>query len=320
MALQGTIESFGVSEILELVSHQDKTGVLHIHGADGEAKLKFKEGKLVEAWSDKRNPGELIGDMLVRAGLITAVQLQHAIETQRQSLRKIGDILIGIGALRVSEFRDMLELQHRETVYKILKLKRGWFRFAPGPVEIEDGVSVLLNVGSLLMEGFRQIDEWPGLLQKIPSEKQVFAPRADADVRGALRPELSRAFSLVDGAATVREIVDRSRLGEFHGWAALCELFDQGLIAPVRAAKWKRRSPSFEAKSKAIDILAAMMLLFFAAAIFNAVNGKNIELLIHRVEAAMAGAEQEAEVLRQRAEEWRRRVPVVWPQPGENMN
>jgi len=318
MALQGTIESFGVCEILELVSHQSKTGVLHIQSSEGTARIKFKNGKLVEAWSDKRKPAELIGELLVRSGLITVAQLQHSIETQRQSLRRIGDILISTGAVRVSEFKEILELQHKECVYRLLKLKRGGFRFVPGPVEVEHGVGVLMDVGSLLMEGFRQIDEWPGLLKKIPSEKQIFALNVDSPAGPPMPPEMARVLSLVDGTATVREIVDRSRLGEFNGWEAMCSLFDLGLITPIRAAGWKRKAPAIKTKGKTLDLLTALALLVLAAVIVNAFNGNLFEATVDGLKNAAVEAKLEAEALRRRAAQWRQRVPADWSEVDEN--
>ena len=89
MALQGTIESFGISEIFQLIDHQGKSGTLKIHTSDGVARIRFLDGRLVEAWPDKRSPAEMIGSRLVRSGLVTSVQLGHALEQQRQNLSQL---------------------------------------------------------------------------------------------------------------------------------------------------------------------------------------------------------------------------------------
>ncbi len=271
MSLQGTLDSFNLSELLQLIAHQGKTGTLEIEVDRSVARLRFRDGRLVEAWPDRRSPAELIGARLVRAGLITPVQLGMALERQRQSLRKLGDILVSMGVLRLGEFREVLTLQHRETVYRLLGLKRGSFRFRDEPVDLEEGVSVPLDVGELLMEGFRQIDEWPRLQEKIPSDRMVLVRRPRRGLPEDLDPAAVKVLALVDGAATVREIVDRARVGEFRGMEALAELLDQGLVQPagvsrsVRAAKPRlRRRPVWDLAAGLVLAVAGLWLVWGA--------------------------------------------------------
>jgi hypothetical protein len=279
MPLAGSIQSFGISEILQLVSHQGKTGTLEIQTGDGVAKLRFRDGNLVEAWPDNRTPAELIGSLLVRSGLISPVQLRQALDRQRQNLSRIGDVLIRMGAIRISEFQEMLALQHRETVYRLLRVKRGRFRFTPEPVELEEGIGTPLDVGSLLMEGFRQIDEWPRLLGKISSERHVFSPVPDAEVSGELTPDEEKVLPLVDGVSTVRQIINRCRMGDFGGWAALTGLFEKGHITPVGMGVAPRvpvvkRSPNAALRLLPDVVVAlALVALAFGLVAFSATTG-----------------------------------------------
>lgn len=301
MPLQGTIESFGISEIFQLVNHQGKTGTLEIHTDDGVARIRFRAGRLVEAWPDRRSPGELIGSLLVRGGLVTPAQLAHALEEQRQSLRRLGDVLIRSGAVRVAEFQHMLTLQHRETVYRLLRLKRGTFRFVPETVEVEEGVSSPMDVGALLMEGFRQIDEWPRLQARIPSEQAVFRAVDGARAPADLDPEARAVLALVDDVTPVRDVVDRARLGEFGGWSALVRLWDLGLVAPAvprRAVvpgppRGRRRAPDAVAAAGLTVLAAALLWTFWASAIGNR-PGLLDALRAARVEAEQAAGRAQA--------------------------
>ncbi|GAB4271673.1 MAG: hypothetical protein Kow0092_26480 [Deferrisomatales bacterium] len=316
MPLEGTIESFGISEIFQLISHQGKTGTLLIYTADGVARLRFSGGRLVEAWPDRRNPGELIGALLVRAGKITPTQLGHALQTQKQSLRKLGDILIRMGILRIKEFQEVLALQHRETVYRLLRLARGRFEFVAEPVEMEEGVSALMDVDSLLMEGFRQIDEWPKLTEKIPSERTIFT-RAAAEPGGGLGPEESRVLALVDGVATVREVVDRACLGDFAGWEALCGLYDRGLIVRVASARRARSEPPSVRRVRLWDALAAAACLAAAAALLLLAQASGVPTL-GRLDQAIREARAQARQVAARSALWRSRPPPAWPAPVED--
>lgn len=311
MALQGTLESFGISEIFQLVSQQGKTGTLEIDTGEGTARIRFLEGRLVEAWPDRRSPSELIGNLLVRAGAITQAQLDHALGVQRDSLRPLGDILIRIGALRLSEFQEVLALQHRETVYRILLTRRGRFFFRNEPVEVEEGVSSPLDVGTLLMEGFRQIDEWPKLRERVPGDARVCL-RTDA-AASPLSKEEARVLSLVDGASSVRQIVDRSRLGEFTAREALSRLLEAGLVAAAEPARQAPgEAPARRSDARGPDAALAVVLLlagFLAAALAVA----NAATPLADGAAALREARAAAGVERARARAWGREAPLVWP-------
>ncbi|RMG94983.1 MAG: DUF4388 domain-containing protein [Candidatus Dadabacteria bacterium] len=260
MSLRGNLETFNLSELLQLVAHQGKTGTLEIETAEGVARLRFREGHLVEAWPDRRNPAELIGARLVRAGIITPAQLGIALERQRQSLRRLGDILVAMGVLRLGEFREILALQHRETVYGLLALKRGEFRFREESVELEEGVSEPFDVGELLMEGFRQIDEWPRVQKILPSDRIVLARKAGSPLPEDLDPAALKVLALVDGVATVREVVDRARLGEFRGMEALAELMERGVVQPVGTGKAAAPQPGRRRVRLPLDLAAGVLL------------------------------------------------------------
>ena len=312
MALQGTIESFGISEIFQLISHQGKSGTLEIETGEGTARLRFLDGKLVEAWPDRRNRTEYIGVLLVRAGLITEGQLQHALDKQRQGLHRLGDILVRMGAVRLNDFRRMLTLQHQETFYRVLRLKRGKFRFLSELVEVEDGVSVLLEMEGLLMEGFRQVDEWPRLREKIPSERRVFGRVLDAESPPDLEPDVARVLELVDGTTPVRTVVDRARLGEFRGWECLVDLYDRGLITPVRTALRAPAEPRVRKPRPWVDAAVAAVLAGLAASIvaWMVATGAWTGLGLGR---AVGDARQDAARVAARSRSWVDTGPARWP-------
>ncbi len=312
MAIKGTLESFAVAEIFQLISHQRKTGTLEIRTEEGVAKLRFLDGTLVEAWPDRRSPSDYIGSLLVRAALVSGAQVEQALESQRQSLRRLGDILVRMGAIRASDFQEVLALQHRETAYRVLRLKRGEFEFVPGLVEPEEGASVSLDVDAVLMEGCRQIDEWPSLVELVPSEKQVYAPIPEAPVDRGLSPDDSRVLALVDGTRTVREVVDRSRLGEFLGWKAFASLVEQGLVLQVGASRKPAPHLTPVRPRRTADGMTALGFLVLAALLLALFAPHGLREFA-RLRDAVLEAREEASVLSRRASEWRERRPVVWP-------
>ena len=314
MSLTGTLETFSLSEVLQLISHQGKTGVLEIDTGKGIARLRFLEGRLVEAWPDRRSPAELIGALLIRSGVITPTQLAHALERQRRSLKRLGDILVSMGVLRLKDFQEILALQHRETVYQLLTLKRGRFRFKDEPVELEEGSSVPMDVGELLMEGFRQIDEWPRVREKIPSDRVVMGRVAGVPVPADLTEEERRVLGLVDGVATVQEVADRARLGRFRGMEILAELYDRGLVQPVGSGRIRRAEPVRPTpKGRWMDAAAAALLLLAAAGMVFLGTGGGAGREAGPVTAPWGGLGSVRDEWSRALARWSRPAKVRWP-------
>jgi hypothetical protein len=259
MALKGTLKDFGIADILQLIGQQQKTGMLHLKAREQEIHVGFKDGSIVKAESTTRKKKELIGGMLVRAGLITEQQLAEALEQQRRSLMRLGDTLVGMGAISADRFKEMVNLQTAETVFKLFSWKTGSYAFEATEVDYEEGVVTPLRGESVLMEGFQRVDEWPLIKKRITSYNLAFerhralpaptreepAPDADFDDafgEGGAKPkgELSqigaserRVYALADPDRPVSKIIDLSCLGEFETCKALSNLVQLDFLRPT---------------------------------------------------------------------------------------
>jgi hypothetical protein len=251
MALKGTLKDFGIADILQLIGQQTKTGTLHLKQKDQEVHIAFKDGNIVRAESATRNKKDLIGSMLVRAELITDAQLEFALDIQKRTLKRLGDVLTTQGTVTAEKFRQMVQLQTTETLYKLFHWKNGSYEFEQGDVE-PDPVLQPLRAESVLMEGFRMVDEWPVVKKKITSYGMTFqkikelppAPlQQDAfddaldDAFAAEEKKVSkggefqsvgeierRVYGLAAPGRTVRKLIDLSMAGEFETCKALCNL------------------------------------------------------------------------------------------------
>src|SRR5204863_324941 len=85
----------------------------------GAGHVYFVEGNVVKAEQSSRERAELLGNMLVRAGVVTGDQLDTALVTQERTLRRLGDILIEIGACDRAALKEMARLQTTETIYRL---------------------------------------------------------------------------------------------------------------------------------------------------------------------------------------------------------
>jgi hypothetical protein len=268
VALKGTLKDFGIAEILQLIGQQAKSGVLHLESRDDVIHIAIADGNVVRAESAGRKAREKLGSMLVRAELIAQEELDHALEVQKKSLRRLGDILVELGFVAKQDLREMTALQTTETVYRLFHWKSGTYEFEPGEVEWDRETVTPLRAESVLMEGFRRVDEWPLVRRRITSTGMTFerVRPLEPDRGGGLRPERrgddevdaafdgfeapqgrpasrgefasfgpneARAYELAVPGRTVEKIVDLSRLGEFETCKALLSLVNLGHLRAV---------------------------------------------------------------------------------------
>ena len=275
MALQGSLSDFGIAEILQLIGSQTKTGILHVEGGPTEEEIQvyFSTGRIIRCDVSQRDKRDLIGSRMLAAQLITKEQLAGALKSQKQTLKRVGDVLVETGAISQDDLVEFTDLQMRETLYRLFEWKRGKYRFESKPPNFARPAGNPISSESILMEGFRMLDEWPLIRAKINNYDLVFKTlRAleDAETEAdALERILDDAFSefvdtaapaapvkkgqlgaasnlgrgerrvlsMVDGKRNVYRLIEGSRLGEFETCKSLVTLIDEGFIAPVRVKK-----------------------------------------------------------------------------------
>jgi hypothetical protein len=261
MALKGTLKDFGIADIFQLISHQSKTGVLHLSSKDREVRIYFASGDVVRAESSTRKKKELLGAMLVRAELILDAQLEQALELQKRTLKRLGDVLVEQRYITRPELKQFTQLQTTETIYQLFTWETGTYAFESEEVEVDRDSVDPIRSENVLMEGFRMVDEWPMIRKRITSYDLVFKrikelpaglsptqPQAEGgDLDDALdgafgggeskksmpkgfgQNEL-KVFGLLADGRDVQKLIDLSRLGEFETCKALMNLLDQGYI------------------------------------------------------------------------------------------
>lgn len=263
MALVGTIKDFGLADILQLIGLQRKTGLLTLDSGSDMVTVKFLEGAVVGADTSTRNLEDLLGSVLVRTGRITQVQLRETLQIQKTTMQRLGYILVKQRFVSSADLEEALRIQVTQIVYRLFRWREGQYRFVPmDHMEYDNEHFQPLSAETILMEGARMIDEWPMLERRIKSPEMVFRKTAagaaldvpiasllDADIdfgfqdapeqedqsAGELRisPEERDVLRMVDGSATVQDIVDTSALAEFDVYRLLVELFNRNLLEVV---------------------------------------------------------------------------------------
>ena len=262
MAITGKLKGFGIADILQLIGQQQKTGVLYLKSKDQDVQVYFQDGNIVRAESITRKKKDLIGNMLVRAELITEQQLESALETQKRTLKRLGDVLISSGAISAEKLKQMMQLQVTETLYGLFSWNAGTYEFKVEDVQADSESITPLRAESVLMEGFRMVDEWPQVRKKISNQaltfekvKELPAKPAkeeddfDASFDDAFSEEKKeenkgefksigsaerRVHALIAPGRDVRKLTDLSCLGEFETCKALVNLLNLDYIRAIQ--------------------------------------------------------------------------------------
>ncbi len=72
------------------------------------------------------------------------------------------------GVITKERYRQMAQLQFNETLYRLFSWKSGTYAFEQGAVHYDPADVTPVRAESVLMEGFRMVDEWPVIRKRIP--------------------------------------------------------------------------------------------------------------------------------------------------------
>jgi len=282
MALEGTIKDFGLPDIFQLIGLQRKTGILTLTSAREKVTVTFDGGQVVLADSSGARLEERLGVVLVKQGLLSQARLDELLQTQKQTLQRLGHILASSGAVNPEEVKRAAQLQVAETVFRLFRWKEGQYHFAPtDSVDYDKKNLKPMSADFILMEGIRMVDEWPIIEKKIPSMDLVFGSVMDASLietggegeaasnKVRLTDKEAKVFQKVNGSNTVQLIIDSAGLGEFETCHVLFDLLNRNIIASVGrgAATQALEGPAETASPVLGHILAGVAVVLSVAAI-----------------------------------------------------
>ncbi len=284
MALSGTLKDFGIADILQLIGHQTKTGRLVLRSGGDEVEVYFIEGNVVFATEKGRTAKNLLGNLLLRAELLSKEQLDEALGTQQRTLKRLGDILIEGQMVTPPQLAQMMRLQTTETLYRLFAWKNGSYEFSQEDVDPARSAFEPIRAESVLLEGFRRMDEWPQLKKKVPWTEATFEKLKELDTRdlpsiddgglgldggedaeGKPSERHKLVFRLAVGGKNVQHVVDASRVGEFEALKAINDLMEWGFLKAL--AQGLKKSGKALARTGAL-VRMALSLAFFVATLF----------------------------------------------------
>jgi hypothetical protein len=227
---------------------------------------------IVHVYSNYRGKKDLIGEILVKAQLISQEQLERVLKIQKETLKYLGEILVELQLLKKDDVQKVISTQIYETIYDLFWWEDGQFNFDLKLVESYKKIPFALSTESVLLNILRMVDEWSEIEKKIFSPYLVFKKTLEPKEKGdegyvpqgylkeKLTSEQELIYHLIDGKRTVQEIIDRSLLGKFNASDILVSLIGMGLLEVVGV-----QTPSFIKKVSKINFREPLAYAYYVA-------------------------------------------------------
>lgn len=152
----GTIEETPLPNILEELHKRQATGVLTVREPEGAVKsVHLKGGQIVFASST--DSGDRLGEILVRAGLLSREHLEVALRQCRAAagFKKFGAVLVENKFVSPKDLFTGLKTQVKDIVFSLFLIPGGAYQFSDDLPA--DTIQLQLNLHELIGEIIRRI-------------------------------------------------------------------------------------------------------------------------------------------------------------------
>ena len=259
MALEGSLRDFDLFSLFNMIKIQGKNGTLILSQGQEFVKVFFENGEIVGCDSNQVRMEDRIGTMLVRLGRLTGEELLAMVQVQRQTLKRMGTLLLEGGKVTPSDLQDALFNQATAILHRAFRWVEGDYRFdSMLPTDLDREHFVPIPVDTILMEAARIQDEWPEVERRLPgldvplgksSQAKTLRLDIDQDVSSlldgkgqmqlgssGLTHEQEMVLSYFEHPQCIKDVVQVSRYEELDTCKAVADLLEAGLLEPLTGA------------------------------------------------------------------------------------
>ena len=240
--LKGYLGGFDLTDVLQLISQQQKTGILTVKSTAGQVDLSFKGGQIIGMNPGMPNQEFDLEQMLKKSGRLLASRLSNLRQEQIRRNISLEQMLVEHEVMNAEEVGRLNLLRIFEALACILRWKKGSYTFQPTSIVHETPYLPPQPSDFVLFEILRQMDEFSVFEQNISSANAIyesvstFASETDdnlfsEDFKDRLPVEEQTILELVTKNNTVQDIIDKSLLGKYNVYRILNYFLESGIIA-----------------------------------------------------------------------------------------
>jgi hypothetical protein len=263
MALEGSLRDFDLFSLFNMIKTQGKSGTLVLSRSQEFVKIFFDQGEIVGCDSNQVPMEERVGAMLVRLGRLSGEELLLMIQRQRQTLKRMGTLLLDSGKVTSQDLQDALFNQAMSIIYRTFRWVEGDYRFdSILPLDLDRENFPSIPVDTVLMEAARIMDEWPEVQRRLPDARVPLAKTQaarelsldiDQDLSrlleggGQVRPsgsglshEQETVLTYFAEPSSIQDVLQVSRYDELDSCKIVADLLEMGYLVVSEAARDKR--------------------------------------------------------------------------------
>ena len=229
MALQGNLNDFTVSEILQLLGTQTKTGCLLMKRDTETVVIYVSDGRIVST----RDPGMRADDPLLAflRGIhrLSDEQYRGLLTLHRETDRDLEDLLLNGRYMEQEELSSYVERQILETLLRLSHWDSGTYRFDPA-IAWKGTRLVRLSTEGVLIEAARRLDESRRFQALFADPNKVLGVRDLPDPEEPISDEERELFGIIDGKHTIAEVTSAAPLTEYETHEALHRMMEAGWV------------------------------------------------------------------------------------------
>jgi uncharacterized protein DUF4388 len=277
MGIHGTLTTMSVSDLLQFLATGRKTGTLKFGRGNVVKEIYFENGVIVGA--NTNDPKEYLGQVLIHYGKVDENQLQVAMEVQRKSGGRLGDIMVGQGFLTKEGVLEILRTRTLDIIYDLFIWENADFEFYDNEKLPDDLIRIQVEPTNVIMEGIYRMDELSRYRTLIPSDRAVLEPGVSNTPSSQVSDEVRQLLDFVARRMSVAEICYHMHSSAFSVYAQLFELVSNG------AARIAGELPKgFDVPEELKDLPeSASELLWLARRELKDANADRALTIVHRV-------------------------------------
>lgn len=171
---RGDLSETTLPEMLSSIDRFRVPGIIQARNEDVVKRVYLRDGYVIHAASSYE--ADRLGDFLVRAGKLSAADLEALSRARASSNQRLGVLMIERGLLPPREVREAIQQHIEEIVWSLFYWHCGEVTFGIGEFDDEDMVHIQLPLRQVIVEGIKRAPDAKPLVSRLGKRETVLEP------------------------------------------------------------------------------------------------------------------------------------------------
>ena len=252
--IQGNLATMSVSDLLQFLAVGRKSGKLRFDRAKIVKEVYLEGGLIIGATSN--DPKEYLGQLLIHYGKLDEQKLRAALQVQRESGGRLGEILVATGVLPQEDVLQILRIRTLDIIYDLFLWEDAHFELYDNEGPPDYFIRIEVPTTKVIMDGVYRIDEWKRYRALIPSDRALLELGAGWTSQLNASKDVRQVLYFVEKQMSVAEISYNMHASPFHVYGLLYDLVNQGIARVAGEAPENFQPPQVPVQETIPNLLA----------------------------------------------------------------